>query len=197
MLKMSDGDVRTALCAAADVKAQMAALELDPPAFGEDVTDQLAVLVGETAMLDVIAGSTDEDGAVSVLLRSPNLDAKKAIDQLAGAYRSLFAPALGFAATEKAGGVVLEMPGIARLMAVEQGTHLFTSGGVHLTVVQVIVGASDKPHPLDPVIRVSDDLAFTIDLRSGLAVRGGPTSGDVRKFLLSQLPLPPELEGGK
>ncbi len=197
MLMMSEGDIRTALRAAADAKAQLASLELDPPEYGDDVPDQLAELVNETAMLDAIAGSTDRDSSVQLLLRSPNLDAAKQIEQLTAVYRELFPQALGFTTEIRPGGLLLEMPGIARLMAIEHGTHLFTNNSGGLVIVQVIIGSDGSAsHSLEPVIRLSDAQAFTIDLRSGLAVRGHPTAAETRKFLLSQLPLPPELEGG-
>ena len=69
---MSDGDARVALRAAADLKSHMAALQLDPPPFGESLADQLLDLLGDAAVLRVMATSNDPDGTCLVWMRSPN-----------------------------------------------------------------------------------------------------------------------------
>ena len=104
------------------------------------------------------------------------------------------------------------MPGIARLMVAERGTHLFSGWGRNTVVVQVIVtptGDRDAatvlaaqraaerswhrdpngvdPFPLGPVVRVYDGAGLTVDVRSGLAVRGLPSADDVRRFLVAQV----------
>ncbi len=58
--------------------------------------------------------------------------------------------------------------------------------------------AYDNPWPLDPVIRIytADELGApmtTVDLLSGLTVPRFPNAGDLRLFVASSLPLPPEL----
>ena len=56
------------------------------------------------------------------------------------------------------------------------------------------VSLEDDPCPLGPVVRVYDATGSTLDLRTGIAVRSAlPTPQVHRAFLLSQLPLPPEL----
>jgi hypothetical protein len=117
----------------------------------------------------------------------------------------------------------MEMPGIARVMMVEQGTHLFEASAREMIVVQVIVQPlnsedgginplQDAPRgtacvpppasedrdgsglqPLGPVIRSHQSNGMTTDLRSGLAVRGFPAADDLRKFIRAQLPWPAEL----
>jgi len=67
----------------------------------------------------------------------------------ASAYQSLFLPTDGFsaslvdlkpmAATGPRQGVLMEMPGIARVITVEQGTHLFEASAREMIVVQVSV----------------------------------------------------------
>ena len=49
------------------------------------------------------------------------------------------------------------------------------------------------PFRLGPIVRIYDDTA-TVDLRTGLASRGFPEPHELRRFVLSQLPLPEELE---
>ena len=51
-----------------------------------------------------------------------------------------------------------------------------------------------EPFPLLPVVRAYDKVGLTIDVRSGLAVRGLPSSAELRKFLLAQVPWPKEME---
>ena len=118
---------------------------------------------------------------------------------LATAYASLFGQDLGFSVTEVASdaqqrALRLEMPGVARLMAAEQGTHLFSGWGRATVVVQVVVTplagreaaavlasqqllyrdglrepAAVDPFPIQPVIRAYDGEGLTLDLRTGLA----------------------------
>lgn len=233
LLVMAEGDVRLALRATADVASQVAAMELDPLPFGDSLTDQLAHLIAETAMLDIVAGSTDEHAKCLIWLRSPNADAGTELKSLAEAYGSLFGQSLGFMAGDltidanlaasQERVMLAEMPGAAKLLAAEQGTHLFTRKGRNMIVVQaVVVAVGDRdpigaleelrcterawraslrqgigqsaadPFPILPVVRVYDESGLTIDVRSGLAVRGVPSSAEVRKFVLSQIPLPAE-----
>jgi hypothetical protein len=234
LLAMTDGDTRLALRAAADIESQMAAMESEPAEFGDSLADQLVELIGETGMLDVIAGSVDADSRCLLWLRSPNIEADGELDALVSTFQSLFSERLGFIATtvppkvdpthqcERA--LLLEMPGIVPLMLLEQGTHLFTGKERKMTIVQAIMtNAGDRdpgdlladqrsadrswqaglrggiaepagePFPLLPVLRVYDRIGLTIDVRSGLAIRGLPTSAEVRKFLLSQVIWPEEL----
>jgi ATP-dependent Clp protease ATP-binding subunit ClpA len=234
LLAMNDLDTRLALRAAADVASQMAAMESEPAEFGDSLADQLVELIGETAMLDVIAGSADAESRCLLWLRSPHAEADGELDALVSIYQSLFSERLGFIATavpakldpahpcERA--LLLEMPGIAPLMSLEQGTHLFTGKDRKMSIVQAIIttiGDRDpadllaeqrcadqswraelrggiaepakEPFPLLPVLRVYDTTGLTIDARSGLAVRGLPSSAEMRKFVLSQAPWPAEV----
>ena len=54
---------------------------------------------------------------------------------------------------------------------------------------------SQDPLRLRPVLRVYDaeGEGMTFDLRTGMLTPGKPTEDDLRAWLLSQLPLPPEL----
>ena len=89
LLAMTDGDTRLALRAAADIESQMAAMESEPAEFGERLSDQLVEVIGETAMLDAIAGSVDVLKSRCLLwLRSPNIEA----DWGAGRYARLHLP---------------------------------------------------------------------------------------------------------
>src|SRR5262249_52743982 len=120
--------------------------------------------------------------------------------------------------------IVIEMPGAAKLLASEQGTHLLNAPREGLTVVQVNVFAMDQDNavervegfrekrrkwrtniqqglatldddafPLLPVIRLYDPAHLTLDIRTGLAVRGLATPEEMRKFLLAQMPWHEEL----
>ena len=217
VLALSTHDARVALRAAADLQSHLAALDLQPSPVGDSLDDQLLDLLGDAAVLATVAGSADADAACLVWLRSPNPDATAELAALATAYGSLFGQDLGYTAAEVAAdpqqrALRLEMPGIARLMAAEQGTHLFSGWGRNTVVVQVIVtptgdrdpgtvlaeqqsagrawlGDADgvDPFPLGPVVRAYDGAGLTVDVRSGLAVRGLPAADDVRRFLVAEV----------
>jgi hypothetical protein len=53
--------------------------------------------------------------------------------------------------------------------------------------------ADDDPAPLSQILRVYGLEGATVDLRSGLMAPSLPTAADLRAFILSALPLPPEL----
>jgi ATP-dependent Clp protease ATP-binding subunit ClpC len=217
MLAMSEGDVRLALRAAADLQSHLAALDLQPPPFGDSLADKLLDLLGQAAVLQAVAASANGDGTCLVWLRSPNPDATAELAAVAKLYGSLFGQDFGYTVSEVAAdptqrALRLDMPGIARLMVAERGTHLFSGWGRNAVVVQVIVtptGDRDAatvlaaqqaaerswhrdpngvdPFPLGPVVRVYDGAGLTVDVRSGLAVRGLPSADDVRRFLVAQV----------
>ena len=247
LMAMSNGDVRICLRAAADLESHLAAMELDPPPFGDSAQDQLIELVRDTAMMDMIAASGERDAKCLVWLRSPNHDAAAELTALTTAYASMFASNLGLSVSElppinsrpndpslsessgepsRQRALLMEMPGIARVMAGEHGTHLFTGWGRGTVVIQaIIVPAGDRnaaeilhelqstdrnwraavrvgdvavdPFELQPVLRIYDGGSMTVDLRSGLAVKGLPLASEMRKFIVSQLPMPVEFSGGK
>ncbi len=174
LLAMTDGDTRRALLAAADIESQMAAMESEPAQFGDSLGDQLVELIGETAMLDAIAGSSNTDAKCLLWLRSPNIDADWELDALVSVYQSLFSERLGFTAAmvppkvdrthacERA--ILVEMPGIARLMSLEQGTHLFAGKDRKMTVVQVVATIVGDREPADLLAgqRTAERLAIGI-----------------------------------
>jgi hypothetical protein len=102
----------------------------------------------------------DGDAACLVWLRSPNVDAADSLDWLANAYGSLFARNYGFTAsnldvkeTGKDRAIVMEMPGIARIMAVEQGTHEFLDKSRGMILVQAIVMPLERADLAGDVLR--------------------------------------------
>ena len=179
--------------------------------------ERLLDLLGDAAVLRRVAASADADAACLVWLRSPNPDAMDELAVLSAAYAGLFGADLGYVATHVDGNpreaaVRLEMPGVAPLLSAEQGTHLFGGWGRAAVVVQVIVtpsgdrdpaavlaelratdhawrqaGTGPDPFPLEPVVRVYDAAGLTVDVRSGLAVRGLPSSADVRRALVARV----------
>jgi len=119
--------------------------------------------------------------------------------------------------------LLVEFPSAATVLTAETGTQLFTPPHANVVPVQTIVlpladgddpvrrlgelaaqrrrwrddfcgnkaPADTDPFQLGPVIRVY--AAVTADLRSGLVAAGVPRPEELRKFILTQLPLPPEL----
>jgi hypothetical protein len=222
------------LRAAQDFAAHLADLQTEEHSFGHSLRDQLTELIHESSLLQAMShGSADGDRCL-VWLRSPATGALKETHRLFSLYRTLCPSTYGFVASDveedsavHADGqrsLLLEMPGIAAILAVETGTHVFTPVRGNIVPVQVIVtpigeqnaldilqslrardhqwrkdlarGAAapgDDPFPLLPVLRLYDSSSVTVDLRSGLVATGYPTSEEVRKFVLSQLPLAAEL----
>ena len=197
---------------AEDLESHLAAL--DPGTVAVDAGEAaVRDLLGEAALLAAMAGAGDDDGVCLVWLRSPNPDATAELATVVEGYRALFDPALGYAMADVDGGpreraVRVEMPGAARVMGAEAGTHLFAGFGRPPVVVQVIVTAtadpagtlaaqraadaawragrsSVDPFPLGPVVRVYNAAGVTVDVRSGVAVRGLPTGADVRRFVVA------------
>ena len=222
MLMINDGDMRLCLRAAADLDSHLASIEIEPPVFGDSLHDQLIELISSTAMMAAIASSDDADSRCLLWLRSPNQTAEVELTAMIKALGTMFGENLGMTATEisvpaqqsqRERAMLLEMPGIARLLAVEQGTHLFSGWGRGMVVVQAIVrpageadaaklldrmrqeGESADAFPLLPVLRVYDGNGMTMDLRSGLGVKGLPSAEQTREFLVSQLPTPAEFQG--
>jgi len=115
--------------------------------------------------------------------------------------------------------IVMEMPGIAIVMAIEQGTHLFIGEHRQVIVVQVTVipladadahavlrelrardlawrtsiqrgAGAPNPFPLTAVVRTYDSANVTVDLRTGMSMRGLPSAVELRKLILAQLSSP-------
>ena len=217
------------LRAAEDFQSQLVTLEAMAKPFGETVADQLVELIHETALLNTMTSDTNDKCLVWIrCINDSTLGSSLAAD-----YQHLFQPNYGFVASEVACGphvldlaILLEMPGICRIMSVEEGTHLSIPPWGNLEPVQVIVRSSSgrnpleilhelrqadgqwrlglrssagttppNPFPLGPVVRIFTDEGMIVDLRSGLAHRGkaASRSGELRKFILSQLEPPEEL----
>ena len=137
------------LRAAQDFTAQLADLQSQEHSFGHSLRDQLTELVHELSLLEAMSRVTPDGDRCLLWLRSPAAGAGSATQRLCSMYRHLFPAKHGFVSSDveqtpqtDADGqrsLLLEMPGIANVLAAERGTHFFTPRREIIVPVQVIV----------------------------------------------------------
>lgn len=132
-----------ALPPARDIHARLADLLENAKPLGDAPADRLAALYHECALLQAMAG----DGANRVLLHFRPLGAfdPSVALQLREHYAQLFFQSLGFVATRlvienrEMDSLLLEMPGIARILNAEEGTHLLYPPNENVLPLQMSV----------------------------------------------------------
>jgi ATP-dependent Clp protease ATP-binding subunit ClpC len=131
------------LPSARDVHARLGELLENAIALGDDPADRLAMLYEDCALLDAMAG--DGVDRVLICLRPLGSAGAALVGRIRDAYLHLFFQAHGFAATALACGddnsefLLLEMPGIGRILQGETGTHLLYPPNENVVPMQVLV----------------------------------------------------------
>jgi len=191
------------LLAAGDSAVKMRAMLDRATAVAEGVGDRVVDLLQEIALLEAMAG----EGAdrVSIEIRCIAGERHAMVGWLKDQYLHLMARQHGFTAVEvKGDGVVerlvLEMPGIGRMLAGESGTHVFYPAGENFVPVEVRVvpdgeeaRAVEKGQNAGAVVRLYDAAVATVDLRGGMICEGLPSAEELRRMVLAGVELPGEV----
>lgn len=134
-------DSISALPPARDLHARLADLLETAEPLGDDPADRLASLYQECALLNAMAKG--DMSRVLLHLRPLGSADPLLVSQIRDAYASLFFQSLGFAATLMKGSdnlshaLLMEMPGIARILEAEEGTHLLYPPNENVLPLQI------------------------------------------------------------
>jgi hypothetical protein len=130
------------LLARADARSLIAPMLHRARPFGDEPVDHLNELLDECALLQALR--RDDGDRALISLRPLGGRQHDTLRQLTDAYLHLFSRQQGFLATlletgdSTTASVLIEMPGVAAVVAGEQGTHLFYPPHENVLPVQVI-----------------------------------------------------------
>ena len=192
-----------------DLQTLLLELKVSSTPFGDDFEDYLQDLIRETSLLELMAASLRSEESTQTLLTIACFDerGRQASKRLRELYHSLFEREFGCQPIKckqpvKAETLLFDGPLAAQVGLVEAGTHLFVSsseGNIPIVVSACQISGPDQLPEVDrlelqPIIRIYSELDSALDLRSRLLAKGKLGSAELRAFVLSAMPLPPEFE---
>jgi ATP-dependent Clp protease ATP-binding subunit ClpC len=189
----------------------------------EEFADQLTDILCETALLSLLAGGDDERGYCHalVLIRFRQRSPFRRLNSLGSTYFDLFSDQFGMDVKylehdkfDQDVWLLVQGWQAVPLAEIEAGTQLFILTDELIEPVQIkVVPLDPQADPgeqvvdyrrhlgengylkFDPVIRIhhSQSPGAIVDLRTGLTTTNSLSPENLRRLLLSALPLPPEL----